>query len=94
MYICLKKLVYLSDRDERRKTMPMCISMHFRTKALVIIDCLKVYIDRPSNDGLCTDMVFLYSSQHNKILDCWILLSSNGCGGKVTESVSQNKIGC
>ena len=37
------------DRDALRKTMPECFQVAFECKVAVIIDCFKIFVERPSN---------------------------------------------
>ena len=46
MYERLKPLVMWPDREELYETMPMVFKLNFR-KCVVIIDCFKVFMERP-----------------------------------------------
>jgi len=37
------------ERDDLRKTMPLCFKQSFGSKVAVIIDCFEVFVERPSN---------------------------------------------
>jgi hypothetical protein len=37
------------DRDDLRKTMPLCFKRSFGNKVAVIIDCFEIFVDRPSS---------------------------------------------
>lgn len=37
------------EREDLRKTMPLCFKKSFGNKVAVIIDCFEVYVDRPSS---------------------------------------------
>ena len=45
----LAGLIHWPDRDALQKTMPECFKVSFGKKVAVIIDCFKVFIERPSN---------------------------------------------
>lgn len=37
------------EREDLRKTMPLCFKQSFGSKVAVIIDCFEIFVDRPSN---------------------------------------------
>ena len=45
----LQPLIIWPDRDVLQKTMPACFEESFGKKVVVIIDCFKIFVDRPSN---------------------------------------------
>ena len=48
LYVKLKPLIIWSDRDSLLKTMPMDFRKQF-PKCVVIIDCFKIFLERPTN---------------------------------------------
>jgi len=49
MNIRLQDLIIWPDRDALRKTMPSCFQESFGEKIAVILHCLAIFIERPSN---------------------------------------------
>lgn len=49
MFVKLQSLIYWPTQDERRLTMPMEFRTFFGLKVAVIIDCVEIFIERPSN---------------------------------------------
>lgn len=49
IFIHMKPLIIWPEREHLQKTMPMEFGKHFGEKCAVIIDCFKVFIERPSN---------------------------------------------
>jgi len=49
MDIRLQDLIIWPERDCLQKTMPECFLQSFGKKVVVIIDCFKIFIERPSN---------------------------------------------
>lgn len=49
LHACLKHLIIWPEREVLRKTMPMQFRQEFGKRVAVILDCLEVFIDRPSN---------------------------------------------
>ena len=49
MDIRLQHLIFWPDHDALRKTMPDCFQVAFERKVAVIIDCFKIFVERPSN---------------------------------------------
>lgn len=50
MYVSLSCLVTWPERDQLMKTMPMEFRKHFK-KCVVIIDCFKIFIERPTSQS-------------------------------------------
>ena len=48
LFVKLRPLIRWPDRDALIKTMPMSFCKHF-PKCVVIIDCLEIFLDRPSH---------------------------------------------
>lgn len=49
MDIRLKPLLLWPERDDLRKSMPLCFQENFGKEVAVILDCFEVFIERPSN---------------------------------------------
>ena len=49
MHNRLYHLILWPDRDALMKIMPACFQASFRKKVAVIIDCLEIFLERPSN---------------------------------------------
>ena len=62
----LFRFVYWPDRDELSKTMPQCFQYTFGKKTTMVIDCFKVFIERPSN-LLARAQTFSSYKHHNTI---------------------------
>ncbi len=65
MYARLKPLILWPDRDILRQTMPMDFRKHCPTCA-VIIDCFKIFVERPSN-VLARAQTFSSYKHHNTV---------------------------
>lgn len=49
MAVRLDFLIFWPDREELRKTMPLCFRATYGTKVVAIMDCYEVKIEKPSN---------------------------------------------
>ena len=49
MDLRLKDLIIWPERDNLRKTMPLCFQESFGKTVAIIIDCFEIFIERPSN---------------------------------------------
>jgi len=49
MDIHLRDLIYWPDCEALQKTMPICFQQSFGKKVAIVIDCFKVFIERPSS---------------------------------------------
>ena len=49
MDIRLRDLIIWPDRENLRKTMPMCFQESFGKKVAIIIDCFEIFLDHPTN---------------------------------------------
>ena len=49
LYIRLKFLIMWPERDNLRKTMPLCFHAVYGVKVVAIIDCYEIKIEKPSN---------------------------------------------
>lgn len=45
----MRDLNYWPDREALQKTMPVCFQESFGKSIAIIMDCFKVFIERPSN---------------------------------------------
>ena len=67
MYIRMKNLIIWPDREELRLTMPMEFRKYFGLKVATIIDCFKVFLERPSNLLARASTWSSYNSHSTKI---------------------------
>ena len=92
LFIRLKPLVCWPDREDLRKTTPMCFQANFGTTVAIILDCFEIFIDRPSNLMAHAQKTWSSYKHHNTAKymigiapQGVISYISNGWGGRVSD---------
>ena len=83
MAVRLKFLIHWPEREELRKTMPMCFRPAYGLKVVAIVDCYEVRIDKPSHFVAKSATWSQY--KHSNTVKVFIAISPQG----VTTFISQ-----